>query len=474
MRLRGLLLILGGGWPALACSCASYEPVKACQIYQRTPVIFRGRVIDHNDDRTAGFGQMTLYRFKVLEAFKGLPPDTKEVFIDPASMTSCYTQFALDRDYLVYTGGTQPEPTAVTVLRGAQPNSPVKPIPAAWKGLERLPVYTVGGCSPTRTVGENDADLAFLRSSSKESRQANGSIEGWAVQNFSSLYRFAEFVAAPDAMLTVTSPSGDRTSAGIQADGTFKIGSVPQGVYAISVQSRVLGNGKLSEPRVEVPSGGCAVVNASFETKSTISGQVLDVDGAPASHVRVALGELQAGGTVRVIPGTWSNTDQAGNFKVSNAPVGRIVLAANLNGAPTTEMPFDSVYVPGTRNVSEARVFAIQPGQQMTGVSLRLPGALAFGDLYVDVKWPDGSPALGGARAFAASNGARVDFQRAPDATNRVKLRLALGRKFDIWVDWLDAKPGKFLFVDGASRQTLDFTRNGQTTELRLKAPRPQ
>jgi len=275
-------------------------------------------------------------------------------------------------------------------------------------------------------------------------------------------------------MLTVTSPSGDRTSVGIQADGTFKIGPVPPGVYAISVQSPVLGYGKLSEPRVEVPSGGCAVANASFETKSTISGQVLDVNGAPASHVRVALGELQAGCTVRVIPGTWSNTDQAGNFKVSNAPMGRIVLAANLNGALTTEMPFDSVYVPGTRNVSEARVFAIQPRQQMTGVSLRLPGALSFGDLYVDVKWPDGSPALGGARAFAEWNGARADFERAANATSRVKLRLALGRKYDIRVDWIDAKPGKFLFVEGTSGQTLDFTRDGQTTELRLNAPRPQ
>jgi len=431
-------------------------------------------VIDHNDDRTAGFGQMTLYRFKVLEAFKGLPPGTKEVFIDPASMTSCYTHFALDRDYLVYTGGTQPAPAAVTVLRGGQPNSPVKPTPAAWKGLEQLPVYTVGGCSPTRTVGENDADLAFLRSSSKGIRQVNGSIEGWAVQNFSWPYRFAQFVAAADAMLAVTSPSGDHMSAGVQADGTFKIGPVPPGVYAISVQSRILGDGKLSEPQVEVPSGGCAVANASFETKSTISGHVLDVDGAPASHVRLGLGELQAGGTVRVIPGTWSDTDRAGNFKISNAPVGRIVLAANLKGAPTVEMPFDPVYVPGTQNISKARVFAIQPGQQMTGVSLRLPRAVSFGDLYVDVKWPEGSPALDGARAFAEWNGARVDFQDAPNMSNRVKLRLALGRKYEIRVDWINDRPGKFLFVEGASRQTLDFTRDGQTTELRLRAPRPQ
>src|SRR2546429_7328241 len=133
MRVCCLLIALSAAWPVLPCSCGSYEPVKACQIYQRTPVIFRGRVIDHNHDPTAGFGQMTLYRFKVLEAFKGLSPETKEVFINPASMTSCYTEFALDHDYLVFTGGSEPAPAAVTVLGGRQPSFPPKEIPATWK-----------------------------------------------------------------------------------------------------------------------------------------------------------------------------------------------------------------------------------------------------------------------------------------------------------------------------------------------------
>jgi len=419
---------------------------------------------------------MTLYRFKVLEAFRGLPADMKEVFIDPASMTTCYTHFALDRDYLVYTGGTQPAPAAATVLRGGRPNSLAKPIPAAWKGLERLPVYTVGVCNPTTTVEDQDPDLAFLRSSANGSLPRDGWIEGRAVQNFSWPYRFAEFVAAPETVFTVTSFSGSRT-AGIQADGTFKIGPVPPGGYAIAIQSSILGNGKfrLSEPRIEVPSGGCAVANASFETASTISGKVLDVGGRPVPRVRLELGELQpSGGKIRVVPGTWSDTDRDGNFKISNAPVGRIVLAANLNGAPTTRMPFDTVYVPGTQYVSAARVFAVQPGQQMTDVSLRLPEPLPFGNLYIDVKWPDGSPALGGARAFAEWNGARADFERAPNMSARVKLRLAFRRKYEVKVDWIDVKPGKFLLVEGVSPQTLDFTRDGQTVEFRLTAPRPQ
>ncbi len=210
MKARCLLFALGAAWPALACSCASYEPVKACQIYQSTPVIFRGRVIDDNHDPTAGFGQMTLYRFKVLETFKGISPDTNEVFIDPASMTSCYTEFSPDNDYLVYTGGREPVPAAVTILRGRQSNSPAKQMPEAWKGLEQLPVYTVGVCSPTRTVEEGDADLTFLRAYAKDGAKGNGWIEGRTVQNFSYPYRFANFVAAADAIVTATAAAGNR------------------------------------------------------------------------------------------------------------------------------------------------------------------------------------------------------------------------------------------------------------------------
>ena len=444
----------------------------ACQIYQKTPVIFRGRVVDDNDDPTAGFRQMTLYRFKVLEAFKGIPPGTTEVFIDPASMTSCYTQFSHDRDYLVYTGGSQSVPAAVTVLNRRSANSPVKPIPESWRKLGKLPVYVVGGCSPTRSIKENDGDLAFLRSATKVAQQVNGWIEGRAAQNFSGYGRFAEYVAAMDAMFTFTSRTGDRKTIAVHPDGTFKIGPVPPGVYAASATSAVLGIAKLHR-EVEVPSGGCAVTWASFETNSTISGQVLDNGGQPAPRVRLELGELQADGKVRVIPGTWANTDQDGKFRVSNVPVGRIVLAANLNGAPTVNMPFDAVYVPGTQNTRSARIFAIQPGQQLTGISLRLPKPLRFGDAYVDVTWPDGSPALGGARAFAEWNGARADFERAPNSTNRVGLRVALKRRYSIRVDWIDAKPGKFLFVEGAAPGTLDFTRDGQILKLQHKASHP-
>ena len=183
-------------------------------------------------------------------------------------------------------------------------------------------------------------------------------------------------------------------------------------------------------------------------------------------------GELQTGGKVRDLPDNWANSDEDGNFKLTDVPYGRIVVAANLNGVPKKGMPYEPFYASGTHNALAARVFTIKPNSQVTGVTLQLPKPLAFYDLFVDVKWPDGSPALEGARAFASSNGAYADDGLAPAATNRVKLRLALGRKYKIRIDWLNDKPGKFLYVEGGT-QIIDFTKDGIITELKLNTIRP-
>jgi hypothetical protein len=457
--------------PALACSCGSYEPVKACEMIDRAPVIFRGRAIDTNHDPTAGFDQATLYRFSVVESFKGLPANVKEVFIDPASFTSCYRDFAFDRDYLVYTGRALSNFAGMSIVGRHPPNSPGKQNPAAWRGLEDLRVYVVDGCNPTRAVDRDDPNLAYLRS---RVPGAEAWIEGRAVQNFSRTSRYAAHVAAADAVITASPRAGEPRKTRVQPDGAYRLTSVAPGKYTMSAESLRLGVGKIVMADMDVPAGGCAVANFSFETRATISGKVMDSAGRAAAAVRLEVGDMQIGGKVRTVPGTWSSTDKDGYFRISNVPVGRVVVAANLNGAPTSDMPFDTVYAPGTQEVTRARVFEIRPGQELTGVALQLPPPLLFGDLYVDVQWPDGSPASGGARANASWNGANADFQDAPSDGNRVKLRLAVGRTYEVGGDWLYWRLGqRFLYVKGAHRRTLDFKRDGQVIKVRLEASRP-
>jgi len=258
------------------------------------------------------------------------------------------------------------------------------------------------------------------------------------------------------------------------ADGSYLIDSLPPGSYTLTFTSARFGVGKpvMNSPTIEVPAGGCAVVRASFTTNATIAGKVQDATGRPAKGIRIEAGELVDRGHVRVVPDTWANSGADGTFTVKNVPIGRVVVGANLNGAPDVSMPFDSTYVPGTSDLASARVFTLQPSQQVRGVVLTLPAPLRFAHMFVDILWPDGSPATGGARGFANWRGRRSAFERAPDDSNRVTLNLAVGRTYDISVDWLSDRGGQFVVIEGEASQPIAFTHDGQVATLRLKEER--
>ena len=170
-----------------------------------------------------------------MEAFKGIPENVKEVFINPESGTSCQTKFSSDQDYLIYTGSGEPAPMAMTVF--ARSSNPSK-IPLAWRSLENSPVYMVGGCNPSRTIKAEDPDLPFLRSAAKITPTDNAWIEGITVQNMSRYSRYADFVAAPNTALRFTSITGESKTAIADGNGAYRLESMPPGkVYSFRSKS---------------------------------------------------------------------------------------------------------------------------------------------------------------------------------------------------------------------------------------------
>jgi hypothetical protein len=453
------------------------------EVFHKAPIVFRGRVIDNNHDPRLGFEQWTLYRFRIEEVFKGLPSNLKEVFIDPGSFTSCYGGFGSNVDYLIYTGGPRaPETFASYYGRVKDTKSrdgSVKLLPDAWKDLGALPIFTVWECSPSRTIQDDDPDLAYLRLASQGQVSANGSIHGVAVQNAEWPFSISDYL--PVAGATITAAKGSQTwKSTTAADGSYRIPEIPPGKYTLAIASTDFGVGKFLQidpnvihPNVEAVAGGCVVARASFDTSATIAGTVLNHNGQPASGVRIELGATNNDGKVKVIPGTWTNSDAHGQFNARKVPVGRIVVGANINASPTLDEPYDPVYVPSAGGIAAARIFTVKPGEQVTGVILTLPKPLPFGSLFVDVLWPDASQATGGARAFANWTGRRSAFERAPAEGNRVKLPLALGRTYEISADWLSDKNRQFVVIGGEKSQSVVFIHDGQTVTIRLKEPRP-
>ncbi len=467
-------LLASIGAPLIACTCTSYEPVRACERYHDSQVVFRGRVIDHNDDGSGKFAQFTLYRFEVLEAFKGLPPDRAEVFVDPGSQSSCYTRFASGQDILFFLVSPSDQSRVRRYFGPGPQGAPGKTLPAAWKGREAEPVYIAGGCHPVKTVKPDDPDLSWMRRRDKSDPNALGWVEGRVVQNLRGHTLAADAAPVPDALVTVTVRGAFRRDVWADSEGFFRADGIPSGEVLFQVTSPTLGRAFPAEGtalRVRPP--GCAVINPSFRTTAKISGRVLDAEGRPARDVRVELGRRLESGRVRIIADSWSDTGADGRYTINGVPTGPVVLAANMNGAPTKYMPFDPVYAPGTQEMRAAQVFNLGPDETVADVDLRLPQPLAFGVLRVDVLWPDGSPATDGARAFADdARSARADFANAARSSNRAGLRLALGRKYEVRADWLSVG-ARFLFV-GSNPRTVEFTRDGQIVEIRLREPKPR
>lgn len=455
--------------PLWACSCASYEPVQACEVVATTTVVFRGRVVDHNDDTGQGFVQWTLYRVRVLEAFKGVPAGVQEVFIDPGSYTSCYGGLPTDGELLVYASAPRTPRTFAQFYESVKGrpsrDGTIKPLPPAWAPLGGLPVFHSHFCLPSRRVSPDDPNLAFLREAAA-GKITGGLLEGWVAQSSdASTPSYAERVPLPGATITVTGGAGPRqTHSGL--DGRYRIDGLTPGSYAVTVEKPGYTASRAPATFTLVP-GSCRVERTTLQTSASVSGVVLGRDGVPARGVRVELGQLGDDGKVRYIRYYHATSDAQGRFLFERVPAVRIVAGLNLDGAPSKREPYEAVYAPGHSPLSKAQVLNIVPDARLTGISLQLPPPLPFGNLIVEVLWPDGSPAIG-ARAFAESKGGRSAFESAPRQSHRVALPLALGRQYQISADWISSLAGRHRYVDSPATTVL-FRADRQTVTIVLK-----
>jgi hypothetical protein len=481
---RFLFLLSFGAAVGSACSCGSYPyaPVQACEIFHKTEVVFRGRMIDDIMSRQA-FGRPELYRFLVEENFKGLPSGVKEVFVAAGSGTDCGAEFVLDKDYVIYTAFvSRPTPPASAIPSSLRSDpgqvghwqTAVRlanwytDVPRRWSHLWDAPVFVVDSCNPSRPIQRNDSDLEYLRLASQGKLEKSGWIEGDVVQNgFGSSYP-----PAPAAVVTATR-NGRAYTTHTTENGSYRLKDVPPGEYTLTVTKDgfspatvVTHNRMVRAP--EVPSGGCSAVSAAFQTSATISGIVLTHLGRPAVGVDVALGEIRADGSIREVPDTKSPTGPDGRFRVKNVPVARVLVGVNVNGSPHQSAPFDAVYAPGVATPEGPWIFLVKPDEQVKAVVLRLPAPLPFARLHVKVLWADGTPAIEGVRASATWDGHNSAFESAATRSNRVELPLALGRTYQVSADLFYDRHRPYFYAKGVEQKTVLFTHDGQEVTLRL------
>lgn len=405
VSLRFLLLLLcaPAGW---GCTCNAESKAPACEVFDQSKVVFVGTVLEGSDPVTARESRQRLFLVRVDEAFRGLNPDEREVFIDPAQNTSCGSYLAAGERYLFFLGGPLRIP-AISFL--ARPDT-TKPLPASWENKKGLRVFTNFACSPTRGVQNAEEDLRWIRSRLRG--ETNTQVFGYAVQNEAHfLYRYlgpGPPAHLPKAKIHLTGPEGTQTVlAG--PDGRYCFGEMAPGKYSLSGERESWTSPEAQQ--IEVRPGGCIWRDLSFGSKGKILGKVVDAAGLSVRGYPVYLKMLRLDGSIGYLPAAQATTDNLGRFELDPVPAGPVVLGA--------------LY--GYSTLRDAKRFDFRPGSRIEGQVIRL----GLRRLRVIVLTADSSPVDGPVEVTAMYQ-AQLGAEASAPEGNVVNLLVGEGRQYEI------------------------------------------
>lgn len=464
MRLAtGMLLTSGLLW---GCSCGDDAP--ACERFPRARAVFAGTVLQGNDDGSGTFRQGTLYLVRVEEAFKGLTPDQKEVFVDPGSYTSCYTEYEIGKTYLFYTGGSA---VATTVV---QREGDPKPWPAEWVHKRNLKVYGAWMCSGSKELERAGADLAWIRRALREKQATR--VFGATYQIYSSTETYFNTGSNVPLEGATVRLSGGGMERSMQSglDGAFEFSGIAPGEYRLWAEREPWKESY--RQTIMVGPGGCVQRALRLEPAGTISGVVKGADGRPAKDVRVELVRFLPDGKLPKQYSERADTDAAGRFLMEGVPAGKFVLGVNLTRYTSAEEPWPPTYYPGRRRLAEAKVLDLQPNGNSAGLELPLPAALPTRTVRFRVLWADGAAAEGGRvwalpKQFLHSLTAATGAQKG----NVVTLRLMQHYDYQIAADWYQGgQGGKRSQHVFSEKITLPAGKEDMVLEVRLLGNRPK
>lgn len=356
------LAVLMAGRPAqlFACSCGPSVSAPVCELFSKTHVVFLGTSLERVPD--PAYPPAFLYRFSVEKVYKGLPPDTREILVNPDNFTSCQTEY----------------PTGVSFLVLASPLS------------DSLGVVISGGCSGSRRASAAGEDIQFLDNYLRG--EAQTTIHGAVLQYVPGLWRPGPDEGAPLAgAVVMLQNSLNRFVASSESDGSFKFEGVPPGRYQVSARLESY-TPKRAWYDVEVMEGLCREVFIHLDAKSRISGMLLDHLGRPMPRTRVELLRKNTTGTWYISSQFWKQTDTSGVFRFEDLPSGEYLVGYELwGGRPSENSEYGTRYFPGVDDQIQATVIKLEPQQSQDNLLFALGTPHHKRRMRIVVTWPDGS-----------------------------------------------------------------------------------
>jgi len=430
------LLLLGAlttfALPAAACEC-HLDP--ACSYVSRSDIIFVGKVTYSNDDGSGTFVQATPIRFEVEEAFKGLPPDVHEVWIDPGSFTSCYAEYPVGKRYLVFASSKLDfsNLVAMTIVNGPRG---LKPSPPGFDPNHPPTVYLANECSGTREVSANTedyvaSDLAFLRAWKKG--QSTTRVYGHVLDN--SLYGWPgpNPAVVQGVRVTLTGVGGKQTA--ISDDkGDFSFDGLSAGRYSLDA---AMDGHRVFPPAVtlDVALGTCGYTDFDMVANGIMEGIVKDHLGHPALRIELIARRVLPSGYNQFI--AYTITDKKGAFRFTDLPSGDFQLGVNMDRRPTSQMPYAKSYYPGKL---EPTSINLSLNEHRKGLTFTLPPPLKTRTVNVRVTWADSTPVAKANVSALWSDGGTAELAQT-DRSGNARLVCLSGVRYQIEASkWLLAR----------------------------------
>ena len=394
MRRAPLIIFFWAVWAVAAawpCDCRAPKP--ACA-YLGADAIFLGRVSFTNDDGSGTFTQATLVRFDIQEAFKGIAPGTKQVWVDPGSFTSCYEEYRLGARYLIFAQCKSRIPAdsaAMSVATGAANRT--KPLPPGIDPARPPIIYWAPECSGSRPADgfpNIEMDYRMLRDyrQGKSLPRVFGRVylapfRGWPTLDGPILSGAQVVLTNGIATLRTTT----------LADGTFSLPDAPAGYYSISADLPPLVPVQASR-MIAVPEVGCGSEDVALRTTSKLEGVVFDHEGRPAKGIPVAV-EVVSSMQDKYPVTIDQETGAKGRFTIEGVPETDVRLYYGSQWPSSERVPYRVIYYQDPASPSSTGILRLRVGEQRTGMILRLPAPLKVIVLTVRVVRPDGRPVRG-------------------------------------------------------------------------------
>jgi hypothetical protein len=431
--LRFIAVLLGGSSLSLGCSCEPPTPI--CSRIERIGVFFLGEVISSNDDGTGTFAQLTLERFKVIEIFKGLADGTKEVWVDPGSMTSCYSPHQTGKRYLMAGLAITAAPDVAN--RSVNYRGERKPLPNGFDPATSKIVHS-SECLRSSLAANSEGDIAFLRAWKRGTSPTN-------ILGQVSLSPFSEArrrLPVTDAKVTIVARTGVEWKGVTDAQGKFEFLGIPPRNYRIRFEHQ---DYSLSRPPEElnVPHGGCGWVESVMRATGRLRISVKNSSGQSVPDVGVDV-MFEMDGKFVYLPFV-TRSDSAGIVDVSGLPSGVYLIAVNRDGPSNASQPYPTTYYPRATSESDATRITLAPNEQRLDLKFFLPNPLSTRKIFVHVVDTEGKP-VSGATVFSQSSASVEHTDNEGRATlevlGNIDESMRAWKEFDTdggkkpWLDW--------------------------------------